>query len=255
MIFGKAAFHEWLENPTGTAGEDDMNDIFNQLRELTSDLHTRQGELRAAERTSVGGPPAAKAPRGTDLLKALEKVTGKRVEQTMQRFAGTKNQRAEAFDQYYANLLLEKLDDIVKQVSMFEPIEVQVQNPEVREYFKEAHDLYLFGFRIGAAVLCRALIDSALEDKFEVPERKTGDKYRLGETALLREAAAEGGPLDEDDVNHAAWVREAGNRAIHSLDEFKRDYGDEKLEELVTVARTIFSKISTWGGPSTLSSR
>ena len=252
MIFGKGAFEEWLHNPSPYAGQDD---IVHQARELASDLRRRQGVLRASDRTSVAGPPPAKAPRGTDLLKAIEQVTGKPVEQTMQRFAETENQRAEAFDQFYANLLLEKLDDIVKRVSLFEPIEVQAQNPEVQEYFKEAHNLYLFGFRIGAAVLCRPLIDSALEDKFGVRDRKKGDKYGPGETASLWQAAAEGGPLDKDDVKHAAWVREAGNCAIHDLDEFQRDYGDERLPDLISVTRTIFSKISAWGSPSTLSPR
>jgi hypothetical protein len=71
---------------------------------------------------------------------------------------------------------------------------------------------------------------------------------------LLKKAAAEGA-LDEDDFEHGAWVRVAGNRAIHRLDKFQRDYGDERLPELISVTRKIFSKISTWGGPSTLSSR
>jgi hypothetical protein len=202
MIFGKHAFEEWLHNPSAYAGQDDH--VVHQARELASDLLRRQGELRASDRTSVAGPPAAKAPRGTDLLKAIEQVTGKPVEQTMQGFAETEDQRAEAFDQHYANLLLEKLDTIVKRVSMFEPIEVQAQNTEVQEYFKEAHNLYLFGFRIGAAVLCRALIDSALEDKFGAQDREND-----GKTALLKKAAAEGA-LDEDDFEHGAWVESSG---------------------------------------------
>jgi hypothetical protein len=65
MIFGKDAFEDWLHDRSDTSGQDDIAD---QARELASDVRRRQGELRASDRTSVAGPPPAKALRGTDVV-------------------------------------------------------------------------------------------------------------------------------------------------------------------------------------------
>lgn len=253
MIFGKEAFHEWLHRPKG-AGGDDMfwNGMVDQARQLMSDLQTRQGEVSASERTSVAGTPPARAPRAKDLARVIEQVTGRPPGAATQGGVETESSLTEKLDRFYTKLVLDKLDDVINRASDLEPVGLELDNATVQEYFKEAHDLYLFGFRIGAAVLCRALIDSALEDKFGGQNREKSGKYEPGETPLLWKAAGESGPLDEHDVKHAAWVREAGNRAIHRLDEFRRDFtDDEKLAELISVARTIFSKMSSWTGPST----
>ncbi len=42
---------------------------------------------------------------------------------------------------------------------------------EIKQYFEEAHQCYLYGFNIACAVLCRSILESAFIERFDPPEK------------------------------------------------------------------------------------
>jgi hypothetical protein len=69
--------------------------------------------------------------------------------------------------------VLKKLDMVVARALRLERLPVgTAPNAAVLRYFQEAHDCYRYGFDIACAVLCRAILESALEDLIAPKERE-----------------------------------------------------------------------------------
>ncbi len=247
MIFGKRAFEDWLEQPSGEPDSDNQ-----AIRKIASDLKKQRGTAVAYERTSLTPPPSQLlrgvedlSPEGLDAIRQLA-TTGRAVAKVDA--IRQESQKIDELDAHYANEVLEKLDGILSRVCDFERFEPSVRNPKVQKYFEEAHQLYLYGFRIATAVLCRAILDSALEDLVGAQATMGPTKNKPGVSSLLLKGAEKGlfgnDERDKaDGVEAAAWVREAGNCAIHEMPKFDSEYAGHKIAEVISVTRGLLNKM------------
>ena len=86
------------------------------------------------------------------------------------------------------------------------------------------------------------------EDVTGPKNRKTDPNIKPGESALLKLAARKGllgkdQKEKHDNLDAAAWVREAGNCAIHEPAKFDSEYADHKIAEVLNVTRSLLSKM------------
>jgi len=157
-------------------------------------------------------------------------------------------------EEHFANEMVAKLPKVVKRAcSLDELTDGEIRRgriPEnVRMYFFEAHRCYLYGFPVACAVLCRAILESALVEVID-PDRRIN---RL----LVEEAKKSGKPkqsymerlIDEAAKNHiltdvrpkcAIEVRDAGNEAIHDHKKFEERLLDPRgIANIVDSTRKI----------------
>jgi hypothetical protein len=145
---------------------------------------------------------------------------------------------------------------------MFDPVDVSISPaPKVRRYFAEVPQCFLYGFRVACAVLCRALLESALVETLD-PDRQIKKQHRKESRKgklkgkedsyllVLIEKAAKAGILVDDRPLWAERIKNAGDKAIHERDVFDRKYNsDQSLANLVDNTRKIledlYSPIST----------
>jgi hypothetical protein len=152
-----------------------VREVGDALGEVLADLHDRRGRTAAERRTSLDPPVEDK--RALKGMGRLEQLHGplanelKRVAETPYVPPATSIQRNaewDLLDRKYAKEILGKLSKIVRRASHLEPLELSAKVPEdVRGYFAEAHRCYLYGFPIACAVLCRAILASALEREID----------------------------------------------------------------------------------------
>jgi len=131
----------------------------------------------------------------------------------------------EYLDAKYSAEVVGTLEKIVQRAAEFSPHEVEakaVGSREIRFYFEEAHRCYVYGLSTACALLCRATLERAFEQKVD-PEgnieavcRKEGrsDKYQYD----LIENSNLDSPLQEA----AKEIRHAGNNAIHDYGKFEK---------------------------------
>lgn len=143
-------------------------------------------------------------------------------------------------EMHFADELLKKLPKIVERAASLDEIgdeefDKGLVPGHVKRYWEEAHRCYLYGFHVACAVLCRAILESALIEAID-PDGRIGN--------LLREEAKEPGKpnqsyigrlVDEAAKKHiladdrpkcAIEVRNAGNDAIHDYGEFEKRMRD-----------------------------
>ena len=143
-------------------------------------------------------------------------------------------EQTSALDSHYASEVIEKLDAIVDRALRLERLPVgSAPNEAVQRYFQEAHDCYLYGFDTGCVALCRAILESALEDL--IPLRERDGKSVMG----MVHVAKQRGLLTAERASWAEQVYSAGNLAIHRYQKFEKQYSREKLEELFWKARAV----------------
>ena len=97
-------------------------------------------------------------------------------------------------------------------------------------------DCYLYGFNVACAVLCRAILESALQDVLSGEDRR---KTVVG----MANAANNRGLLTEE---RATWAREVdtdGNSAIHNAAKFERHYEPKRIEEILLKARAVVEEL------------
>jgi hypothetical protein len=148
-----------------------------------------------------------------------------------------------AIEEHFARELVRKLPKIVKRASSLdevsdEEIHKGIVPHHVNEYFKEAHRCYLYGFPVACAVLCRAILASALESLCDptgtMKQSIPTEKYF---TALV-EKARRSGLLTDDRPAWANDIRNAGNDAIHDHAEFQKRWRG-RLDEILLNTRKI----------------
>jgi hypothetical protein len=111
------------------------------------------------------------------------------------------------------------------------PEEIQRDLPrdDVKKYWEEAHRCYLYGFPVACAVLCRAMLESALVQLIDPDGRidqdlaekaKKGGKPKESYIGRLVDEAVEKNILTDDRRQCAIEVRDAGNEAIHDYEKF-----------------------------------
>jgi hypothetical protein len=213
------------------------------MRELASDLKTQSGREHATRRTSLAKARQPKKFRGLDNLsgEGLRSLMEYARRPQRHEVPGAQESRTlDELDAHYARELLAKLPKIVGRASRLEALDLSAKVPdEVRGYFAEAHRCYLYGFPIACAVLCRAILASALEREID-PTGRIKKKLPLKESyfeRLVKEAEGRN-ILTDDRPGWALKVRDAGNEAIHGLGKFM-EHWDGKLEEILLNTRKV----------------
>lgn len=213
------------------------------LRESISDFKTQIGRQYAARRTSLEKVPELKLPKNAERLSpetinAILEVLKKENEEGTT--FSTKQQRdalIEQLDAHYAQEVLKKLEKIVRRASGLQSLDPRgISDQDVLKYFEEAHRCFLYGFRIAAAVLCRAILESALR-KIVDPDGKIERRVPRGKSYF--EALVSSARLTDDRPGWAIRVRDAGNDAIHRLEKFDREYPGSRASEIVDNTRKV----------------
>lgn len=153
-------------------------------------------------------------------------------------------------EMHFANEFVNALPKVVKRAESLEEIDDQqigkgLVPDSVRKYFGEAHRCYLYGSPVACAVLCRAILESALvevvdpkgriEELLEKEARNSG-KPKQSYIQRLVEEAQKKNILADDRPRCAIQVRDAGNDAIHDYKTF-----EERLRELGGIAYIVDS--------------
>lgn len=130
-------------------------------------------------------------------------------------------------EEHFANEMVAKLPKVVKRVLSWDelaPEEIQRDLPrdDVKKYWEEAHRCYLYGFPVACAVLCRAILESALVPQIDpssaIKQQTSRQESYFGR---LIEEAGKRNVLTDDRPKCAFEVRDAGNEAIHNYEQFK----------------------------------
>jgi hypothetical protein len=115
-------------------------------------------------------------------------------------------------DRHYSYELVARLPQIVDRASVLERVQhKEVANKSVRQFFNEAHDVFLYGFDTACIALCRSLIEHALRDKLGVSRK---DRRRL---EFMIQEAEDKKLLDGIGLTSAESVEEAGNHIMHNI--------------------------------------
>jgi hypothetical protein len=131
-------------------------------------------------------------------------------------------------EEHFASEMVAKLPKVVKRALSWDelaPEEIQRDLPrdDVKKYWEEAHRCYLYGFPVACAVLCRAILESALVQQIDpssaIKQQTSREESYFGR---LIEEAEKRNVLTDDRPRCAFEVRDAGNEAIHNYEEFKR---------------------------------
>lgn len=226
MIFGKEAFDIWAGVLEGNSDTDDT-----PFRDSDSKSTVSRGERAIAKRVSIGMLPddetvpetlrmIARIRPGMD-IEALRKILALNGGHVV---TSTRGVQIDEIDAAFANELVDLLDGVVDKVSSYDDMPVRPLNAKVQQYFDQAHRCHLYGLDIACAVLCRAILESALVDKMD-PQGKvkaaTSDSDSYVSKLIQK---AEGQFLDKERAKCAEEVKLAGNKAIHDLPAFRAKY-------------------------------
>jgi hypothetical protein len=154
----------------------------------------------------------------------------------------------DALDQRFTEEMIEKLEKVVSRASGLQKFQLEsIPERRVQIYFEEAHRCYLYGFKVASAVMCRAILESALKETID-PKGELRPKNR-GESHILKmiNKAKIYGRLSDPLSEWAAEVKDAGDSAVHDVEAFERDYPAGRLEDILCKARKVVE--SLYGPP------
>lgn len=124
-------------------------------------------------------------------------------------------------NEHFTRLELQRIPGIVARWKNLAKIPVVLfPGEKVTEYMRQATTCYLYGLPSAAAVLCRAVLEFALEEKFgdfggiPKPVDKANNQGPL--EYLIKSAWRMKIFSDKDLVTDAHRIREVGNKAIHT---------------------------------------
>jgi hypothetical protein len=163
----------------------EYSDDVSATREVISDFRTHVGRSEAKRKTSPGQIPPAKHFRRMERLspEAIEVLYNAGKEAIARAEPPSGGSGVESVNGYYAEELVGKLDGIVPRASALEKLDPKdISNQSLVKYFEEAHSCFLYGFRVAGAVLCRAMLETALKELFDPDSRiertmKAGESY------------------------------------------------------------------------------
>ncbi len=275
LIFGPVA--TWLENSDDETAElarkilsgPGISEAEKEGRAILQEVRrnvTMEGDALSAQRTTMGDIPEPKSPFDIDkhspqgieaFLAMCEKIKQSRGE--IEEFirvhrselahgseSAGYDPQVDNLDARYAHEVVGKIAKIVSRVSRLDPFKAgKVPPPPVREYFREVHHCYLYGFRVACAVMCRAILEEALKETIDrggVLERRVRGKGESYITDLV-EKAERLGILADDRPEWAERIRKAGNWAVHDLEKFRREFPDDKFDEVLLNTRKILEDL------------
>jgi hypothetical protein len=156
--------------------------------------------------------------------------------------------QVKVLEQRYAAEMLGKLEKVIARAYRLQKLDLErIPRRDVRTYFEEAHRCYLYGFNVACAVMCRAILESALKETID-PQGDLRPKER-GESHILKmiNKAKIYGRLSDPLPEWAAEVKDAGDSAVHGVEAFERDYPAGRLEDILCKARKVVE--SLYGPP------
>lgn len=263
IVFGKEAFDEYLDRTLGEI-PDECSDLRESLSKLIAKVRKGRGKRAADQRISIQPPAADLTDKyfrdwATGLTTSQRELMIRAVESLL---SGSEGARAAAphtpvattddIDAAMADQMIQVLDQVVGRVTTFDAVALdsQVAHPE---YFEEAHRCDLYGLNIAAAVLCRAVLEEGLKQVID-PQgelRRAASVSRRDPTAIGRERShmlrmideagnrPQGrGHLDQERRQKAERIKDSGDLAIHSLNDFRSKYA-AKMCEIVDDTRKV----------------
>ena len=249
IVFGSMSFEEFAERVTSLPGCTGNSEIEDAFLRLVSETVTHQGKEMVSDRVTLGVP----SPLNLDFLKDLsgeeqvllmQFIEGYRPE--MQAIVDQQKGRPDpageqdSIDAALTEDLLGKLPKAVDRATGFDKMQLgRTVDPVIKGYFEEAHRCYLYSFDVACAVLCRAILESALQTvcgPAKEIKRNIGPKESC--FRKLTEKAQQDRILTEDRPDCAIKVRKAGDAAIHNHREFERERLP-KLGEIVDSTRKV----------------
>lgn len=253
IIFG-GSLGEISDKLTALPQEGGDSPLVDAVRNLRRDAKVHSGRSEAARRTSLDEPPNFQtnaldnlSPQERSKLRDLcERALQKKRDSAAEPDRPSESQVADDLDAALAEKVLGKLAKIVDRASRLDPLELNSRaiGSVVRNYFEEAHRCYLYGFHIACAVLCRAILESALIQKAD-PKRQIENELRKGRSyfkALVDEATKRK-LLTDGTPEWAEHVKRAGDEAVHNFKKFNRDYTADKLEEVLLKSRKVLEEL------------
>jgi hypothetical protein len=239
--------HEELEDRDEPEGE--------RVHQALGDLRAYDGKVLDAKRTSLNPRPPKAVVRGLEDPEEIEPGANWRA---MEEPSLTK--AADGLDAFYASQLIGKLENVVERATSLDPHKVdasQIHDPKIRAYFEEAHRCYLYGFSLACAVMCRAILESALKAKFDPEGRIELELYKAKvdshrsierrspkeDKSLFRTLIEKSG-LDEALKDAAERAKKGGDLAIHNYERFQKEYQSKgKVAEGLDTTRDVLANL------------
>lgn len=253
VVFGAEDVFDMIDDIASPKSEPEDRSIEDAAHKLISDSKLHDGRRHAAARVTLDKMPSF----GTDALEILSReqraVFFEVLTKVLEEKRGglhprgiSKTDVEDALDAAFAEEVLGKLPKIVHRTFTLDELGLdRVPNEDVKRYFGEAHRCYLYGFNIACAVLCRAILASALESVCD-PKRIIRRRVAPGKSyfeALVRKAS-EVGLLMDDRPEWAIKIRDAGNDAIHNFPLFK-EHWSKNVDEILLNARKVLLDLYT----------
>jgi hypothetical protein len=244
IVFGAADAEEILENLTRSPGDREDTSRIDAVSKFASDLKAHRGRTQLAERISIDQRPKFKSDAfdafpPTDPLRNIEQILQEH--RGPARRPGTASERADEDDLEAAFVmeLLGKVPEAVSRAAQLDQMNLErVPDKELRRYFEEAHHCYLYGLDVACAVLCRAILDSALQRICDPSRNLKREVQPYEYFDKLLDEAERGGLLADDRPACARKVRHAGNDAIHEFPRFEHLW-EHKLGEILDDTRKV----------------
>jgi hypothetical protein len=206
--------------------------------EMLGDLQVHSGKLLDARRTSLERQPPRAVVRGEDPAELELGPDWRAMEEP------SPTERAEDLDALCSSELVGKLDKIVERATSLDPHDVdvsQIHDSDTRAYFQEAHRCYLYGFNAACAVMCRAILESALKAKVD-PDHMI-EMYLPKGPSLFRVLLEKSG-LEKALKDGAEQVKKDGDYAAHNYLKFQKEcQGQGKLYENLVITRSTLAAL------------
>jgi hypothetical protein len=249
FVFGSMTFEEFVERIASPPGRRNNSNIEEAFLKLVSEIVTHQGKEMVSDRVTLGVPPrlnldALRELSGEERIRLSKFVEGylPEVKAIVEQQGGRPDPAGEkdSIDAALTEEMLGKLPKAVERATKFDKMELERSiDPDVKRYFEEAHRCYLYGFNVACAVLCRALLEAALQTACDPSEKiKNSISREKSYFRELTDKAQREGLLTDDKPSSAIQVRKAGDAAIHNHQEFERRWLP-KLGDLVDFTRKI----------------
>lgn len=144
-------------------------------------------------------------------------------------------------EQRYLAETLGKLEKVIGRACRLQKLDLsRIPRRDVQTYFDEAHRCYLYGFNVACAVMCRAILESALKEIVDPNEELRPNK---GEKGSHMENMINKSGLPDPLPEWAIEIRDAGNWAIHNLEAFENNCPPQKLESILCEARKVVESL------------
>jgi hypothetical protein len=223
IVFGADSFDELMDhlliNTPEEEEHEEQSEVYEKLRKFLDDLNRHTGRDSVRERATLNPPSEFKSD-------AFKDASSEEIRQKFELIRKvltvkpvlTPQSEEKAVERALIEELLGKVPKAVTRAISLERLEYgSFPVKHLKGYFEEAHRCYLYGFNIACAVLCRAIVETALKnvvDPMSIVERskKPEDSY----IQLLAFEAERGGILTDDRPQCVLDIRDAGNAAIHS---------------------------------------